>query len=279
MERIAYSLLRLECPTPEGTSYGTGFLFEGSKDAARSVPLLITNKHVVEESTGCILHFGLADAQGVPVIGSKHRVEVADLSKWMDHPDPSVDLCALPLADIINEQRASGNILCYTTLAAGLIPSTTRLSEFEVAQDILLVGYPNGLWDEHNNAPIFRRGITATVPARDYDGRCEFLIDAACFSGSSGSPVFFHRPKLPFTAAGPISFTGNEAHVELLGVLYAGLMFDASGELVIKPVPTKFKKVVELEIPMHLGAVIRAEQLLAFVERIEKAMNVSPTGS
>lgn len=25
-----------------------------------------------------------------------------------------------------------------------------------------MVGYPNGIWDEKNNKPIFRKGITAT---------------------------------------------------------------------------------------------------------------------
>jgi len=53
-----------------------------------------------------------------------------------------------------------------------------------------MVGYPIGLWDEKNNYPIFRKGITATHPANDYNGKSEFMIDAACFPGSSGSPVY-----------------------------------------------------------------------------------------
>lgn len=53
-----------------------------------------------------------------------------------------------------------------------------------------MIGYPNGLWDSQNNLPIIRRGITATSVKKDYNGKKEFLIDAAVFPGSSGSPVF-----------------------------------------------------------------------------------------
>lgn len=52
-----------------------------------------------------------------------------------------------------------------------------------------MVGYPDGIWDEFNNQPIVRRGITATHPKNDFNGKGEFLIDAVCFPGSSGSPV------------------------------------------------------------------------------------------
>ncbi len=53
-----------------------------------------------------------------------------------------------------------------------------------------MVGYPVGLWDSVNNMPILRRGSTATLLDWTYEGRQEFVIDAACFPGSSGSPVF-----------------------------------------------------------------------------------------
>ena len=38
--------------------------------------------------------------------------------------------------------------------------------------------------------PITRTGITATSFSLDYQGKSEFVIDAACFPDSSGSPVF-----------------------------------------------------------------------------------------
>lgn len=56
-------------------------------------------------------------------------------------------------------------------------------------EKIVMVGYPNGIWDQRYNFPVFRSGVAATHYRYDWNGRPEFLIDCACFPGSSGSPV------------------------------------------------------------------------------------------
>jgi hypothetical protein len=48
-----------------------------------------------------------------------------------------------------------------------------------------MVGYPNGLWDTANNFPLIRRGVTATHIKNNYNGKSEFVIDIACYGGSS----------------------------------------------------------------------------------------------
>jgi len=45
-----------------------------------------------------------------------------------------------------------------------------------------MIGYPSGLWDTKNNLPIVRKGITATTPYFDYNGKREFLVDIAAFA-------------------------------------------------------------------------------------------------
>jgi hypothetical protein len=125
-----------------------------------------------------------------------------------------------------------------------------------------MVGYPNGLWDETNNLPIARAGITATHPAIDYNGKPEFMIDAACFAGSSGSPVFYYNSGARTQRNGSITMGSPSAY--LLGVLYAGPMFTAEGEIVVVDVPTKRKKIATSDIPMNLGYVIKSRVLLEF---------------
>ena len=63
------------------------------------------------------------------------------------------------------------------------------MDEIDAIEDIIFIGYPNGIWDSVNNMPILRKGSTATHPCLNYNGKKEFMIDAACFPGSSGSPV------------------------------------------------------------------------------------------
>ena len=119
-----------------------------------------------------------------------------------------------------------------------------------------MIGYPNGIWDSVNNKPIFRKGITATHPKFDYNGKKEFMIDAACFPGSSGSPVFIlneggYRDKKGNTYLGT-------TRIMLIGVLYAGPQHTATGEVKIINVPTSQIPVSISSIPNNLGIVIKS---------------------
>src|SRR5687767_4257067 len=102
-------------------------------------------------------------------------------------------------------------------------------------ESITMVGYPNGLWDQANNLPIFRRGVLATDYKRDWNGRKEFLIDAACFPGSSGSPVMLFDVGSYHNRQG--MHVGG-SRIKLLGVLYAGPQHTVKGEVKIVHVPT-----------------------------------------
>ncbi|WP_212933817.1 hypothetical protein [Robertmurraya siralis] len=106
------------------------------------------------------------------------------------------------------------------------LPSEDDLKKLKAIEDIIMVGYPNGLWDEHNNLPIFRKGITETHPNIDYDGKVQFLIDCACFPGSSGSPVVILNEGL---------FSSREAVIAgdrliFLSILFAGPIYNVEGE-------------------------------------------------
>jgi hypothetical protein len=59
----------------------------------------------------------------------------------------------------------------------------------DAIEEVVFVGYPDGLFDEVNYLPLTRRGITASPPTADFNGRPVFLIDGSVFPGSSGSPV------------------------------------------------------------------------------------------
>jgi hypothetical protein len=103
-----------------------------------------------------------------------------------------------------------------------------------------MVGYPTGLWDDVHNSPLFRTGSTATHPAVDFQGRPEFVVDLACFPGSSGSPVFAMRSHgYPWedAAGDPRRF---------LGVLYAGPLLPGAQTTVNLGYVIKASKVNEL---------------------------------
>ena len=52
-----------------------------------------------------------------------------------------------------------------------MIPAQADLESLDAIEEIVMIGYPNGLWDSVNNMPIARRGITATPVYLNYEGK------------------------------------------------------------------------------------------------------------
>lgn len=267
---LSHITVRLECKSQNGQiSVGTGFHFK-FEDIDESI--IVTNRHVVEDAVSAEIKFTNTDGDGEPDIGNYLIASYPNFHAiWLPHPDPSVDLAAIPVSHlgspIVRNGKIENNVyLSY--ISDSLIPSLEKLKLLRVVEDVLMVGYPIGLWDSYNNMPIFRRGITATKPGLDYNGRKEFVIDAACFPGSSGSPVFRYVPQLPLIGGEGVLIKGCKGYVELLGILYAGPQFNAQGSIDIVTVPTQSIPIANTSIPTNLGFVIRSEQILKFKQLI-----------
>lgn len=126
-----------------------------------------------------------------------------------------------------------------------------------------MVGCPSGIMDEINNLPIFRRGISSSSIGKLYNGKPEFLIDMACFPGSSGSPVYiFNQGSYPQKNGGIVAGT----RIFLVGILYRGPLFKNTGHVKLGQGPT-----VTVDTMMHLGQVIRSTELLIIGDLAKKS--------
>lgn len=263
-EQLMYITVRIECQYANGTNgTGTGFFFRflENKETGEHIPVVITNKHVVSGSVKGRLIFCLRKANGLPDDSNHFAMYVDGFEKfWRMHPDKNVDLCAMPIAPLINLAKGQGKELFYLTLDASVLPDKKLLEDMSALEDIVMVGYPNGIWDSRNNKPIFRKGITATDVIFDYCGRKEFVIDAACFPGSSGSPVMIFNQGM-YTDKRGNTYAGV-SRIKLLGVLYAGPQAVAQGEIHTVKIPTVDKNIAISMIPNNLGFVIKAERIL-----------------
>lgn len=269
IEQLCYSTVRIECENDTGQkSTGSGFIFSFKKTEAESIPIVVTNKHVVNGMSIGRFIMTKADEYGNPKNTDHCIITSSNLQSIVrQHPDKDVDLCALPLGPILNKAQQDGINLFFKTFDISLIPTAEKLEDLTPFEDILMIGYPNGIWDSTNNMPILRRGSTATHPCIDYNGKKEFMIDAACFPGSSGSPVLIFNPSGYITKTGNIVIGSSRAF--LLGVLYAGPQHTATGEISAMTVPTFQPPVVFSRIPNNLGVVIKSERIL----ELEKLFN------
>ena len=261
-ERLAHSTVRIECDMlGGGTGTGTGFFYNLGQKGDQRAPVIVTNKHVVAGSVKGRFLLTLRNEKNDPDIGNTKSFELDNFeTRWIPHPDDNVDLCVMPIAPLIQEAEATNTLFYYVMLDKQLIPTADDLKDMLGLESIVMVGYPNGLWDEVNNLPIFRKGVLASDYKRDWNGRKEFLIDAACFPGSSGSPVLLFEVGMYQTRDALL--TGSR--IKLLGILYAGPQHTVQGDVQIVPVATQQKAVTVAAIPNNLGFIIKSEKLLAF---------------
>jgi hypothetical protein len=262
-EQLAHSTVRIECDLSDGgVGTGTGFFYSLDRNGDQHVPVIATNKHVIAGASKGRFLLTLQDETGDPAVGSFRAYELDSFEqRWLPHPDPSIDLCVMPIAPLLQDAERTNTKFFFSTLDKTLIPSAEDIEDMVGLENITMIGYPNGLWDRSNNLPIFRKGVLATDYKRDWNGRKEFLIDAACFPGSSGSPVMLFEIGSYQTRKG--NFVGT-SRIKLLGVLYAGPQHTVEGEVKVVMVPTQQKAVSIAGIPNNLGIIIKAEQLLAF---------------
>ena len=260
-EQITYSttLLKCELDTPDFVSVGTGFIMHLCVNNDRCIPVLITNKHVIANARSCSFALCKRNHDGTPNDTDVEWIKVDVPGNWIMHPNQDIDLCCLPIGHIINNLIVDNEpTVLYTALGTDIIPTQEEISHFSAMENIVMVGYPNGISDTHNNKPILRRGITATHMKHDYKNTKTFLIDAACFNGSSGSPVFI-LDEGAYLQQNTLIAGGR---IKLVGVLYAGPQFKADGEIVFSHIPTIPRTTTE--IPMNLGRVIKSSEILAF---------------
>jgi len=277
-EQLTHCTIRIECDLADGrTGTGTGFFFRFAEHEDQHIPAIITNKHVVSGAVRGRFHLTLANNSGEPLTGQHQAIQFDNFERrWLQHPSPDVDLCVMPIAPLIRSAQQQNIRFFYIAADRSLIPTQAELDDLTALEDIVMIGYPNGIWDSANNLPIIRRGITATHPNIDYNGRPEFIIDAACFPGSSGSPVFIFNLGGYTTRSGGTVIGPNR--VKLMGVLYAGPQYTAEGEIAIVNVPTVQRPVVLSNIPNNLGIVIKSTKLLDFDPILQRIAN-SGTGS
>lgn len=263
-ETLMHTTVRLECTLRDGRIVtGTGFFFSFKVDGNTHAPVIVTNKHVINNSKVGTFVLTKSNDKGEPVLGSTERVVLDNFeSHWVKHPDKNVDLAIFPIAPLCHQAEAKGIKFFAPPIGEALLPSAAQLADLTGIDNITMIGYPDGIWDEKNNMPIVRRGITATNPKYDYNGLPIFVIDCACFPGSSGSPV------LIFDQGGYLDAKGGlilgSGRVILLGVLFAGPQHTVEGEIQTIEVPLAQVPISLSKIPNNLGFVVKSSKIADF---------------
>ena len=274
MEQLTHSTVRIETVLHDGRGCtGTGFYMNFLQNENSAIPVIVTNKHVIKDASIGKFHVTFAKADGLPDTGNHQQFAFDDFeNQCIKHPDPEIDLAVFIIGPLLNKLKESGKNLFYMPLRTELIPKDEDRQSYSFMEEIVMIGYPNGIWDEKNNLPVIRKGITATHPNISWNGKPDFLTDIASFPGSSGSPVFLANIGSYMDSQGRTFMGCNR--IRLLGVHRAGAMHTASGEIKIVTAPTSNIPVPITQIPNNIGVVINSKEILGLEEEVKRILNI-----
>jgi len=258
-DKLIKNTVRIINQNINGTfTVGTGFFFSYNPDPSWNgrIETIVTNKHVVKDAQ--VLKFAFRTETPVDEIGTKKdSIRNYDLLKPVDwiynHPDPNVDLCIIFLKPITEYFLKTHNEkLDISYFEKQLIPNDKIISQLTAIEDVIMIGYPEGMIEPKKLFPIVRKGITASSYKMDFNDKKDFLTDIFAIGGSSGSPV--------------ILYSNNGSHPYLLGVHYAGLNNNKSN----LGLNIKSSQIIEI-FDSYITLKLKDPNQIKFLEEFKKA--------
>jgi len=262
-EELLYTTVKLNTfMDGVSTGSGTGFFYRINLADGKSSVILVTNKHVLAQSNRIIAICHLSGNDDLPSgKQAECTINIGPEGPFL-HPSEDVDLCAVIFQDILNQAKSAGSPIFLKTIGVSEIPESDEWEYFDAIEEVIMIGCPRGLYDQHNNLPLVRRGITATSISKDYNGKHEFVVDMACFPGSSGSPVFIYNRDSYLDRQRNINVIGSY-RLKFVGILFAGPLIQNDGTIVYGQAPR-----VEVASMMHLGFVVRSSAVISIEENV-----------
>ena len=202
------------------TGSATGFFYSTQSDKH----FLVTNRHVVRGKTGESPPDALVAEMHADSRNTSRSEEIAislydgeRRPRWVEHPSlgGTADIAAVEISELLKPTHFFQSVTKQNFLPLNM----TRL---RIGEDAMILGFPNGFYDDIHKLPILKSGTIATSFPIQFRRQPYFLIDSRMDEGSSGSPVFT-KPKDTFQMNDGLLVHLNTELFYFIGVVAANI--------------------------------------------------------
>ena len=172
---------------------GTGFfyVFQTNKGA---VPVIVTNRHVIQSAATVTLYFLEANGENQPVYNKQQKITLKrENLPIFYHPDNTVDLAIIPINQVLAYFEKQKIRISYNPLNETIIPKDSVFNSTVPMEELFLLSHPVGLESELHGLPLISKGNTATPLFLDHAARKEFLAQLPVYEGNAGAPVIVYQ--------------------------------------------------------------------------------------
>jgi hypothetical protein len=163
----------------------TGFFYNNIKNR---LLFLITNRHVIYDPSKkylpnaikLTLHTNEQDMTQNMEYPIHLYQRAKPIWRFPNHPDADVVAIPINLHDFVTH-----HIICRPFATNNMLTQY----KLDIADDIFIMGYPLGIYDEVHNLPLVRGGTVSSPYPIPWRRHPYFLIEAILQEGTSGSPV------------------------------------------------------------------------------------------
>lgn len=173
---------------PVATATIFGYVLEDQSGAPEnhvaSVPILVTNKHVIENQDELYIRFNQGSGSGSDRFRMPLQREDGD---HLFHISAKYDIAVTPVPS--NALREAGADFTPIPEVAMLDFAGLEAKQIAGGDAVFTLGFPMGLAGDEKKYAIVRGGVVARLDREVVEKTGGFLIDCAVFPGNSGGPV------------------------------------------------------------------------------------------
>jgi hypothetical protein len=183
---LIQATVQVEQPLGDGTrTVGTGFLISDPTPDGHMRTVLVTANHVFAKMPGpfATIGFRIQNANGTwTYTPTPLRIRDGSHELWIHHPNRDVAVIEIQAPPAFAKAAIPENWL------AG--DDTFSKYSLGPGDEMLALGFPEGLSANSAGFPILRSGRVASFPLGPSDAFPTFLLDFNVFPGNSGGPVY-----------------------------------------------------------------------------------------